>query len=46
MAEVIGYPKNSAGNLTSGGSTANLIAIVAAHDAGGISGARLAQSVV
>lgn len=46
MAEVIGYPKNSAGNLTSRGSTANLIAIVAARDAGGISGARLAQSVV
>jgi glutamate/tyrosine decarboxylase-like PLP-dependent enzyme len=33
MANIIGYPENSAGNLTSGGSIANLIGIVTARDA-------------
>ena len=33
MAEIIGYPKGSVGNLTSGGSVANLIGIVTARDA-------------
>jgi glutamate/tyrosine decarboxylase-like PLP-dependent enzyme len=33
LAEVIGYPKGAAGTLTSGGSIANLTAIVAARDA-------------
>lgn len=33
MVEVVGYPKSAAGNLTSGGSIANLIGIVTARDA-------------
>ncbi|MFQ5631880.1 MAG: pyridoxal phosphate-dependent decarboxylase family protein, partial [bacterium] len=33
MAEIIGYPKTAAGNLTSGGSISNLIGIVTARDA-------------
>jgi glutamate/tyrosine decarboxylase-like PLP-dependent enzyme len=33
VAEVMGYPKEAFGNLTSGGSIANLIAVVCARDA-------------
>ncbi len=33
MAELVGYPQGSGGNLASGGSIANLIGIVAARDA-------------
>lgn len=33
MAELVGYPRQAAGNLTSGGSIANLIAIVTAREA-------------
>jgi aromatic-L-amino-acid decarboxylase len=33
MSEIVGYPSEAAGNLTSGGSLANLIAIVTAREA-------------
>jgi glutamate/tyrosine decarboxylase-like PLP-dependent enzyme len=36
LAEMVGYPKTAAGNLTSGGSIANLIGIVTARDACGV----------
>ncbi len=36
MGEVVGYPADAVGNLTSGGSLGNLIGIVSARDAQGI----------
>ena len=36
MAELVGYPEGSGGNLASGGSIANLIGIVTARDARGL----------
>jgi len=36
MAELVGYPAGSAGNLTSGGSVANLVAVVTARHAHGL----------
>lgn len=36
MTELVGYPENSGGDLTSGGSIANLTAIIAAREAMGI----------
>jgi glutamate/tyrosine decarboxylase-like PLP-dependent enzyme len=44
--EVVGFPASAAGNLASGGSVANLGAIVTARDAHGISGPLLPRSVV
>ena len=47
MRELVGYPKGStAGNLTSGGSIANLMGIVAARDAFGLKGRDFERSVV
>lgn len=46
MAGAIGYPAGSAGNLTSGGSIANLIGIVTARDTFGIKGDLLPRSVI
>jgi len=46
MAGVVGYPESSAGNLTSGGSVANLAGIVTARDAYQIEGAEVGRAVV
>ena len=46
MAEIIGYPKTSGGNLTSGGSLANLIGIVTARDEFDLKGRDLEKSVI
>ncbi|UCG26291.1 MAG: aminotransferase class I/II-fold pyridoxal phosphate-dependent enzyme [Chloroflexota bacterium] len=46
MASAVGYPKTAMGNLTSGGSVANLLAIVAARDAHAVAGHRLDRSVI
>lgn len=46
MCDLIGYPKNAAGNLTSGGSIANLIGLVAARDEAGITGKDFSRAVV
>ncbi len=46
MAELVGYPGTAAGNLASGGSIANLIAVVTARDAHGLKGADVASAVV
>lgn len=46
MRKIIGYPKHAAGNLTSGGSIANLIAIVTARDAHTIRSKNCTKSVI
>jgi len=46
MAGVVGYSGQAVGNLTSGGSLANLLAIVTARDTQGIMGDKLARSVI
>jgi aromatic-L-amino-acid decarboxylase len=46
MRDVVGYPAGTVGNLTSGGSIANLIAIVAARDESGIKAADYSRSVI
>ncbi|MGD8586839.1 MAG: aminotransferase class V-fold PLP-dependent enzyme [Chloroflexota bacterium] len=46
MASAVGYPASTLGNLTSGGSAANLLAVVTARDAYAIEGPKLERSVV
>ena len=46
MAALVGYPETSVGNLTSGGSIANLVGIVTARDAQGIAARDVDRSVV
>lgn len=46
VAELVGYPRDAVGNLASGGSIANLIAICTARDAHGLRGADFARAVV
>jgi aromatic-L-amino-acid decarboxylase len=46
MADFIGYPETSAGDLTSGGSIANLMGVVTARDAFGLAGADYQRAVV
>lgn len=46
MAQLVGYPAQAGGNLASGGSIANLIAIATARDAHGLKGADFARAVV
>ncbi len=46
MADLVGYPSGAGGNLASGGSIANLVAIATARDAHGLKGADFGQAVV
>ena len=46
MSEIVGYPSDAAGNLTTGGSLANLIAIVTARDAQNIKAKDIERSVI
>jgi aromatic-L-amino-acid/L-tryptophan decarboxylase len=46
IAKIIGYPENTLGNLTSGGSIANLICLVSARDAMGISCDTMRKTVI
>lgn len=46
MAEQLGYPKTAVGNLTSGGSIANLMGIVTARDAKKINSTNITRSVI
>jgi aromatic-L-amino-acid/L-tryptophan decarboxylase len=45
-ADLVGYPVGAGGNIASGGSIANLVAIATARDAHGLKGADFASAVV
>ena len=46
MASIVGFPDTAAGNLTSGGSIANLVGIVTARDAREITSREIPRSVI
>ncbi|NOZ36071.1 MAG: aminotransferase class V-fold PLP-dependent enzyme [Chlorobi bacterium] len=46
MCNIIGFPKTALGNLTSGGSIANLIAVATARDAKNITSKNVTKSVI
>ncbi|MDX1637600.1 MAG: aminotransferase class V-fold PLP-dependent enzyme [Balneolaceae bacterium] len=46
MCDLVGYPEGAAGNLTSGGSIANLIALVTARDSAGLRSADFENAVI
>lgn len=46
MCRLAGYPEDALGNLTSGGSLANLIAITTARDSKGVTASNVTRSVI
>ena len=45
-SDIVGYPPSAGGNLTSGGSIANLIGLVTAREAKGVCSAEVTRSVI